>query len=80
MSAIEGISTFGVVAGEVRFTWLTKHSLIASIDEFPRLVIGKGAAVAAPPGAICFATHFYVDENAPPERYILTIDEYWIAA
>ena len=63
-------------AGEARFTWLIKHTMMASTNEFPRLVIRKGAAEPAKTGLACFAIYLYVEENAPPQRYILTIDEH----
>lgn len=63
-------------AGEARFTWLIRHTMFASTNDFPRLVITKGAAKLGETGLACFATHFYADENAPPEHYILTIDEH----
>lgn len=49
--------------------------MVASTNDFPRLVIRKGVATAAAPGLACFATHFYTDEGAEPEDYVLTIDE-----
>lgn len=50
--------------------------MVASTNEFPRLVITKCAAKPAETGIVCFATNFYSDENAPPEEYILTIDKH----
>jgi hypothetical protein len=63
-------------AGEARFAWLTKHTMVASTNEFPRLVIRKGASKATETAMVCFATHFYADEASPPEEYVLTIDQH----
>lgn len=63
-------------AGEARFMWLIKHTMIASTNEFPRLVIMKGAPKPTETVIVCFAVHFYADEASPPEDYVLTIDEH----
>jgi hypothetical protein len=71
-------SHFRCAAGAVRFTWLLKHSMFASIYDGPRLVIGKGTARESAPkrkGQVGFATHLYSDENILLESYVLTIDE-----
>ena len=62
-------------AGEARFMWLIKHTMFASINDFPRPVILKGAAKHIGTGMVCFAIHFYADEARLPEDYALTIDE-----
>jgi hypothetical protein len=67
---------FRCPAGEARFTWLTKHTMVASTNEFPRLVITKGASMPAEAAMVCFATNFYADETSPPEEYVLTIDKH----
>ena len=67
---------FRCPAGEARFTWLIKHTMVASTNDFPRLVIRKSAAEPTETGLARFATHYYAEENALPEYYILTIDEH----
>lgn len=55
--------------------WLTKHIMVASTKEFPRLVITKYVPKPGKTAVVCFATHFYTDETSPPEEYVLTMDE-----
>ena len=66
---------FRCVAGEVKFLWLIKNTMFASINDFPRLVIGKVAAKPQKMHLAGFAIHLYLDENTLAESYILTIDE-----
>ncbi len=63
-------------SGEARFAWLTKGVMVASTNEFPRLVILKGASKPSETGMVCFPTHFYADDAGLPEEYVLTIDEH----
>jgi hypothetical protein len=63
-------------AGEARFTWLTNHTMVASTNEFRRVVINKGVPKPGETTIACFTTNFYADENSPPEEYVLTIDEH----
>jgi hypothetical protein len=35
---------FRCVAGEVKFMWLLKHTMFASVNDFPRLTIHNGTA------------------------------------
>jgi hypothetical protein len=65
---------FRCPAGEARFQWLIKHSMFASVDEFPRLVISKGASRPQEKERVFFATHFYAQEGCAPEDSFLSID------
>lgn len=67
---------FRCPAGEARFAWLIKHTMVASVNEFPRLVITKDIAGSLGTEVVCFAIMLYATENALPEHYILKMDEH----